>query len=175
MKKFLFLIVIFILALGAGCKKKVEPVAPPPPPPPVVKVTQQEFMKSLVSMIPQLNPGEVKTVNIDKGKVISEESSLNVSLFPLEFISPAEEKYIMQYMFPSVVWRWDDFQLEVLNLEEYFLHREPGEKVWILKESPKGTPPFKNIPTLLVENNNGEFWVLDQNGDEIPLRMNWNK
>ncbi|HNZ52161.1 MAG: hypothetical protein BWY36_00001 [Candidatus Diapherotrites archaeon ADurb.Bin253] len=175
MKKFVVLFAVFTLAIIAGCKKKVEPVVSPPPPPPIAKVTQQEFMKGLISMVPQLSPGEVKSVTIDKEKVISGESTLNVSLFPLEFIIPAEEKYIVQYMFPSVIWKWDSFQLEVINLEEYFLHREPGERIWILKESPKGTPPFKNIPTLLVENNNGEFWVLNQNGDEMPLRMNWGK
>jgi hypothetical protein len=175
MKKIVFLIVIFVLALGAGCKKKVESVAPPPPPPPVVKMTQQDFMKFLVSMIPQLEPGAVKTVDVDKEKVISEESAFNVSLFPLEFLTPAEEKYIVKYMFPSVVWRGEDFQLPVVNPENYFTCREEGEKVWILKEAPKGTPPFENIPTLLVETEEGKFWVLNQNGDEMPLRANWNK
>jgi hypothetical protein len=138
-------------------------------------MTQQEFMKSFISMVPQLTPGQVKTVSVDKEKFISEYSSFNVSLFPLEFITPEEENYLVQYMFPSVVWRWVDFQLEVLNLEEYYLHRESGEKVWILKESPKGTPPFENIPTLLVTADDESFWVLNQNGEEMPLRANWGK
>lgn len=113
MKKFVVLFAVFTLAIIAGCKKKVEPVVSPPPPPPIAKVTQQEFMKGLISMVPQLSPGEVKSVTIDKEKVISGESTLNVSLFPLEFIIPAEEKYIVQYMFPSVIWKWDSFSLRL--------------------------------------------------------------
>lgn len=175
MKKFFVLSVIFMLAFGVSCKKKEVAVEAPPPPPPVEKISQQEFMKSLISMVTQLNPGEVKTVNVDKEKVISEESSFNVSLFPLEFFNFKEENYIVKYLFPSVVWKWDDFQLEILNLEEYYLHRKAAKKVGILKESPKGTSPFDNIPTLLLEASNGKFWVLNQKGYEMPLRNNSGK
>jgi hypothetical protein len=175
MKKLVFLLVIFVLALGAGCKKKVEPVVPPPPPPPVVKVTQQDFIKGLISMIPQLESGEVIPVQVDKEKVISEESIFNVSLFPLDFIYPEGKNYILKYMFPSVVWPGDGFQLPVVDPENLITCSEPGETIRIEKESPKGTPPFENIPTLLVEASEGKFWVLNQNGDEMPLRANWGK
>lgn len=178
MKKILFLIVIFVLALGAGCKKKVEPT-PPPPPPPVEKQSQQDMMKGFVSLIPQLEPGEVIPFKVDKEKFLSDYSVFNVSLFPLEFKIPEDEesfvKYLKKYAFPSVVWRLkskyraeEDSQLQVLNLEYYFDFREDGDLMWILKESPKGTPPFENIPTLLVETEDGKFWVLNQNGEEMP-------
>jgi hypothetical protein len=175
MKKYLFLSVIFALALAVGCKKKVESIAPPPPPPPPVEKvrSQQEFMKGLVSMIPQLKSGEVITVNVDKEKVTSNESKFYVSLFPLEFITPAEEKYIVKYMFPSVVWRYERFQLPIASLPNYFDCREQGEKVWFIKESPNSNQPFEHSPTLLVEAENKEFWVLNQKGDEMPLRENW--
>lgn len=169
MKKFVFLIVIFLLALGAGCKKKEVVVeAPPPPPPP--KQSEQVLIKSFASYLPQLEPGEVITVSVDHSKYLSNETEFRVSLFPLEFTDFAEEPYLVKYLFPSVVTKYPTFQLEVLNLYEYFLQRQPGEKVWILKESPAGTPPFEHIPTLLVEASNGKFWVTDQKGDEIRKR-----
>ncbi len=175
MKKILFLAVIFALALGAGCKRKVEQAPPPPPPTPVEKQSQQEMMKSFVQIVSNLKLGEVIHFKVDREKFISDYSAFDVSLFPTEFFTSSEEKYLLKYMFPSVVWRWDEFQLQVLNLEEYYIHREDGGKVWILKESPKGTPPFKNIPTVLAEARDGNFWVLDQNGNEMPLRANFGK
>lgn len=170
MKKFLFLLVIFVLALGAGCKKKEVPPPPPPPPPPVEKISERAFIKGLISMISQLEPGKTLTIQIDKEKVISNKDKVEVALFPLEFISPAEESYIMRYMFPSVVWRYDGFQLPIVDLENYLTCREAGEKVWIIKESPDPSNPFDHVPTLIVDG-----LVLDQNGDEMPLRENWGK
>mgnify|MGYP000933564617 CR=1 FL=1 len=170
MKKFVFLVVIFLLALGAGCKKKEAVVETPPPPPQLPKQSEQVLIKGFISLVSQLEPGEVITVQVDKEKFISNETEFRVSLFPLEFTDFAEERYLVKYLFPSVVTKFPTFQLEVLNLYEYFLHRQPDEKVWILKESPAGTPPFDNIPTLLVEASGNKFWVLDQNGDEIRKR-----
>ena len=170
MKKFLFSVLIFALALGAGCKKKEVVVEAPPPPPPPEKQTEQEFVKSLVSMIPQLEPGKVLNVQINKERVVSGEVELSVSLFPLEF-TPAEAKpYIAKYLFPSVVWWYDGQQLEVLDYP-YFLNLTlPGEVVRILKESPNASKPFAHSPTLLIERKSGERQVLDKNGDEMPLR-----
>lgn len=168
-KSVILIVFLFALLFGAGCKKKEAPVEILPPPP--VKQTEQEAIKGLISNISQLEPGKVITVQIDKGKVISEESELSVSLFPLEFISPAERPYIAKYMFPSVVWRYDNFQLEVLNWSYYLDLTIPGEKIWILKDSPDPKKPFEHIPTLLVETmNKDKSWVLDQNGDEMRLR-----
>lgn len=173
MKKFIFLIVILLLALGAGCKKKEVIVEAPPPPPPPPKQTEQELMKGFISMLPQLELGKAVSVQVDKEKFISEESEFSVSLFPLEFLTPAEKPYVVKYMFPSVVWRYDDFQLPIVDLENYFTCTEPGDKIWIIKESPDPTKPFEQVPTLLVEASEGKFWVLDQNGNEMPLRANW--
>ncbi len=173
-KSFILVVFFFALILGASCKKKVAVVEAPPPPPPVVKQTEQEFVKGLISKASQLEPGKTLKVQIDKGKVISDESELSVSLFPLEFVSPAEKPYIVKYLFPSVVWRYDNFQLEVLNLPYYLDFTKPGEKVWILKKSPDPKKSFSHIPTLLVRMEKGEM-VLDQNGDEMPLRENWGK
>jgi len=183
MKKILFLIVIFVLALGAGCKKKVEPT-PPPPPPPVEKQSQQDMMKGFVSLIPQLEPGEVVPVIVDKEKLDSKYSVFNVSLFPLEFKMNEEwellVKYSSVYRFPSIVLHLkskyrveEDSQLQIRHVKDRFLEdyetvKGEGDLVWILKESPEGTPPFDHIPTLLVEAKDGSFWVLDQNGDEMP-------
>lgn len=175
MKKILFLVVILFIALGASCKKKEVTLPEPPPPPPPPKQTEQELIKSFTSLLPQLEPGEVITVQVDKSKFISDESEFQVSLFPLEFISPAEKPYIEKYMFPSVVWRFKDSQLGVYDLTDYLDNAKPGEKFWILKESPAGTPPFKQIPTLLVKKGSGEELVLDQNADEMLLRANWGK
>ena len=175
MKKILFLFAVIALAFITSCKEKEVPSPPTPPPPPSPMLSQQEYLKGLVSMIPQLEPGEVIPVKVDKEKVFSEESVFNVSLFPLEFISPAEKPYIMKYLFPSVVWRFTDSQLGVYDLPDYLDNAKPGEKFWILKDSPAGTLPFKQIPTLLVEASEGKFWVLDQKGDEMPLRVDWSK
>lgn len=176
MKKFLFLLVVFALALGVGCKKKEVSLSPPPPPPPPEKMqTEQNLMKGFISLIPQLEPGKVIEVQVDHSKFTSSEDKFYVSLFEKEFTDFAEERYLVNYMFPSVVTKYPTFQLEVLNLEEYFLHREPGEKVWILKESPAGTLPFDKIPTILVEASDGKFWVLDQKCYEMLLRANWHK
>lgn len=170
--KSIFLIAfIFALILGASCKKKEVIVEAPPPPPPPVKQTEQEFIKSLISNVSQLEPGRVLTIQIDKGKVISDKDKVEISLFPLEFITPAERPYIAKYMFPSVVWRYDGFQLEVLNWQYYLDLTTPGEKIWILKNSPDPKKPFNHVPTLLVDGK----MVLDQNGDEMPLRANWGK
>jgi TusA-related sulfurtransferase len=171
MKKFLFLSAIFALLLIGGCKKKVVPVEVPPPPPPPVKQTEQEFVKGLVSKVSQLEPGKTLAVQIDKEKFISDKNSMEISLFPLEFVSPAEKPHVVKYLFPSVVWRYDEFQLPVVDLENYLTCTKPGEKVWILKESPDSKKPFKQIPTLLVDGKT----VLDQNGDEMALRANWAK
>ena len=183
MKKILFLIVIFVLALGAGCKKKVEPT-PPPPPPPVEKQSQQELMKGFVSMVSDLKPGEVIPVIVNKEKFTSDYSVFNVSLFPLEFKMLEEwkslVKYSSVYRFPSIVLHLKskymgerDSQLQIRYVKDRYLQdystvKEDGDLVWILKDSPKGTPPFENIPTLLVEAEDGSFWVLNQNGDEMP-------
>lgn len=175
MKKILFLTMIFVLALGAGCKKKEVLVEASPPPPSLPKQSEQMLIKGFTSLVSQLEPGEVITVPVDKEKFISKETEFRVSLFPLEFTDFAEERYLVKYLFPSVVTKFPTFQLEVLNLYEYFLHRQPDEKVWILKDSPAGTPPFEHIPTLLVEASGGKFWVLDQNGDEILKREDWGK
>ena len=175
MKKFLFLIVILLLALGAGCKKKEVVVEAPPPPPPPPKQTEQEYMKGFIRMVPVLELGEVTEVQIDKSRVISEENSFSVSLFPLEFLTPAEKPYVIKYLFPSVVWRYDDFQLPIVDLENYFTCTEPGDKIWIIKESPNPTKPFEQVPTLLVETSEGKFWILDQDGDEMLKREDWGK
>lgn len=171
MKKILFLVVILMFTLGVSCKKKVETVeAPPPPPPPIVKVDQQNFLKGLISRVPQLEPGKVVQVQVDKSRVISDETEFSVSLFPLEFLSPAEKPYVVKYLFPSVVWRFTDSQLPVWDLPEYLDNAKPGEKFWILKDSPDPNKPFNQIPTLLVEASGGKFWVLDHKGDEMRKR-----
>jgi hypothetical protein len=170
-KSFILIVFFFAIILGASCKKKVVPVEAPPPPPPPVKQTEQEFIKSLVAKASQLEPGKILTVQIDKSQFISDKESMDISLFPLEFITPAEKPFVVKYLFPSVVWRYDNQQLPVVNLENYITCTLPGEKVWILKNSPDPKKPFKHIPTLLVD---GKI-VLDQNGDEMPLRVNWDK
>jgi hypothetical protein len=176
MKKVLFLMIVFVLALGAGCKKKAAPVEAPPPPPPPPKQTEQEAIKGLISNVPRLELGKILEVPVDKSKVISDETSFLVSLFPLEFIYPAGRKYVVSYMFPAVVWRLTDSQLLIRNLYEYLNYSKPGEKIWLLKNSPNPKVPFKHIPTLLVETKDkSKFWVLDQTGDEMPLRANWGK
>jgi len=186
MKKILFLIVIFVIALGAGCKKKVEPT-PPPPPPPVEKISLQDFMKEkgFSSMISNLEPGQVVTVKIDPNTVLFDETELYVSKFPLEF--RVEEdwesivKYATTFRFPSIVLYLKskymgekDSQLEIRSLSDYSYLREQGELIWFLKESPKGTPPFENIPTALVEYPSGKFLVLNQESEEMP-KWNSNK
>lgn len=176
MKKFLFLLVVFALALGVGCKKKEVSLSPPPPPPPPEKMqTEQDLMKGFISLIPQLEPGKVIAVQVDKEKFISDESEFSVSLFPLEFIYPEGQKYVLKYMFPAVVWKYPTFQLIVFDPENYLTCSEPGNKVWILKESPDSSKPFLHIPTLLVETKDGKFWVLNQKGYEMLLRANWGK
>lgn len=186
MKKILFLIVIFVIALGAGCKKKVEPL-PPQPKPKVEKTTFQDFMKEkgFSSMISKLEPGQVVTVPIDTSTVLFDETELYVSKFPLEF--RVEEdwesivKYTTTYKFPSIVLYLKskymgekDSQLEIRSLRDYAYLREQGELIWFLKESPEGTPPFENIPTALVEYSSGKFLVLNQKNEEMP-RWNFNK
>jgi hypothetical protein len=170
-KSFILVMFFFALILGASCKKKVVIVEAPPPPPPPVKQTEQEFVKGLISKASQLEPGKILTVQIDKGKFISDKEGMNISLFPLEFTYSEGKPYITKYLFPSVVWRYEGYQLPVVNLENYITCTLPGEKVWILKNSPDPKKPFKHIPTLLVD---GKV-VLDQNGDEMPLRENWGK
>jgi len=182
MKKIWFLIVIFVIALGAGCKKKVEP--PPPPPPPVEKISLQDFMKEkgFSSMISNIEPGQVVTVKIDTSKVLFDETELYVSKFPLEF--RVEEdwesivKYATTYKFPSIVLYLkskylgeEDSQLQISFLSDYSSVREQGELIWFLKESPEGTPPFENVPTALVESPSGNFLVLNQKNEEMPM---WN-
>lgn len=169
MKKVLFLLVIVVLALMAGCKKKVEPVEAPPPPPPLPKQTEQEFIKGLVSHVPRLEPGKTLEVQIDKNQVLSNESKAEISLFPLEFISPAEKPYVVKYLFPAVVWKLTDSQLPVWDLPDYLDNTRPGEKIWILKDSPNPKEPFENIPTLLVKIGEKEL-VLNNRGDEMPRR-----
>ncbi len=183
MKKILFLVVIFVLALGAGCKKKVEQVPQPVSPPPVEKTILSEFVKKMdfVSMVSNLNEGQVLTVKVD-ASVITDERELYISKFPREFKIPENEEtfvtYLKTYLFPSVVWRINakylgekDSQLEVLDLQYYLDLREDGDIMWILKDSPKGTPPFKNIPTVLVESPSGKFWILNQKNEEMPRRI----
>ena len=162
MKKLVFLLIVFALALGAGCKKKQAPVeAPPPPPPPPPKQTEQQFISGLISHVPTLELGKTLEVQVDRSRVETSESSFMISLFPKEFIYPAGREYVIKYMFASVVWRLPDSQLLVEDLPSY-LDTKPGEKIWILKDSPDPNKPFNHIPTLLVENKDkSRFWLLD--------------
>jgi hypothetical protein len=173
--KSFFLIVFFFALVFTSCKKTPPPPLQLPHFPPLHVQTEKEYLKDLLPTLSQLKEGERITIKVDNRHVSLIESELYASLFPLEFTDLAEERYLVRYMFRSVVTRYPTFQLKVLNLEEYFLQREPGEKVWILKESPAGTPPFDQIPTYLIEGKNGWFWVLEQNAEEIPLRANWGK
>jgi hypothetical protein len=175
MKKILFLTTIFVLALVAGCKKKEVILPEPPPPPPPPKQSEQVFIQGFISLVSQLELGEVITVQVDKEKFISDELEFHVSLFPLDFAYPEGKDFVWKYMFPSIVWPGDGFQLPVVDPENLEICSEAGEIFRILKESPAGTPSFENIPTLLVVKGSGEKLVLNQNGEEMPLRANWGK
>jgi hypothetical protein len=115
------------------------------------------------------------TILVDKDKFTSEESEFLVQLLPLDFVFPEGKDLVRKYMFPSVVWPGEGFQLPVVDPENLETCSDPGEIFRILKESPAGTPPFENIPTLLVVKGNGEKLVLNQHGNEMPLRANWGK
>jgi hypothetical protein len=109
MKKIVFLLVIFVLALGAGCKKKVEPVASPPPPPPP-KITEVDFVKLLVTL------PEVKNLKL--------EDFVNVKLNPEKVISPSAEFAIVQRL--NSDWTYED----LLPISEQI----PLTIVWVAKD-----------------------------------------
>ena len=171
-------VLIALLFIFAGCKKKeVEVKAEAPPPKP--KQTEQEFLKKQIDKIDQLMQAELGyelPIAVEEG-VTTTETGFLVSLFKEEFIAPAEQPYVSKYLFPSVVYRLGGIQLEVPNNAEVYAECVlPGEVIWILKQSPDPKKQFPQIPILLVWNKTKtKFWVLDQNGDEMSLRIPpWN-
>ncbi len=173
--------IFFILAivLGTSCKNKKdseevvvqepEKVEKPAPPP-----TEEEFLQSAIpNLSKDLNEGELTTVSLPSG-VIPGQNSLKVSKFPLEFKSPEEKPYVEKYLFPSVVVLFESgTRMDYWDLPEYLLCWEKGDKVQILKESGVPGLVYEHVPTTLVQGSKDYFKVLDQNGEEMPLRAEW--
>ncbi len=203
MKKFLFLIVIFVLALEAGCKKKevTLPEPPPPPPPPPKVQTVYGFMKESVSNFPLIEPGKVigitageKRVIDLKGNLYPSEKKFYFSLFQDTLSYPESSFFVTKYLFPSVKLDWG---MPIADLQDYLTIVQKGDLFVFSKTSPDPSKPYKysptflvrtseempllnfgeedNEPTLLEKIKHWEVWVLDKNGNEMPLRADWRK
>jgi hypothetical protein len=203
MKKIVFLIVIFVLALGAGCKKKEVslPEPPPPPQPPEVQ-TVYSFMKDCTLNLSLLEPRKVIEITVGDKRVIDLKGNLYpstkkfyFSLFPDTLSYPEASFFVAKYLFPSVKLDWG---MPIVDLQDYLIVAEEGDLFVFSKKSPDPSKHYDYSPMFLVrtseemplldvgeEDNEpmllekikySEVWVLDQNRrDEMPLRANWGK
>jgi len=202
MKKILFLTVIFVLVLGAGCKKKevALPETPPPPPPPKVQTTY-DFMKEAASNLLLTDPERVFEVTVKskhvldlKGIPYPSEKKFYFSLFPDVLSYPEASFFVVKYLFPSVKLDWG---MPIVDLQNYLTIAQNGDLFVFSKKSPDPSKPYEHSPMFLVRTNKEmpllnfgeednepmllekikyqEVWVLNQNGEEMPLRANWGK
>ena len=175
MKRFIWMpLCVLAIVLGTSCKKEelvVEEALPPSKP--VVKQSEAAFLKNVISDLGlTLELGEQLSVKVDPATVNLNQSTLIVSLFPVAFNHPEEEVYVKKYLFPSVVMRFaSDTQLDYAYLPEYLMDEKQGAEIWILKECADPNMVYEHVPTLLVKGANGYFKILDQNGDEMPIRL----
>lgn len=171
--KSLIWVILFALAivLGTGCKKKVEEVVeetPPPPPLPVEEISEADFLKNVIpGLVYDLSEGDFLTIQVPS-EAISDQNSFKISKFPTEFTHPEEVKFVDKYLLPSVVVLGEGFRLEYFHTTI-----EEGDIVHILKYSGVPGLVYDQIPTTLVEGSNGYFKLLDQRGEEMPLRSEW--
>jgi hypothetical protein len=203
MKKFVFLLVIFVLALGASCKKKEVVVeAPPPPPPPPEVQTVYSFMKDCTSNLSLIEQGKVIEITVGDKRVIDLKGNLYLStkkfyfsLFPDTLSYSKASFFVVKYLLPSVKLDWG---MPIADLQDYLTVAEEGDLFVFSKKSPDSSKPYDYSPMFLVrtseempllnvseEDNEpmllekikySEVWVLDSNRrDEMPLRVNWGK
>jgi len=176
-KKIWVFLGILAIVLGTSCKKKVETVVEEAPQVQKVEnISEAAFLKNASSGLEEaLDPGEKLTVKVDPGTVVGlNQSSFTVSLFPVKFIHPAEEKYVKKYLLPSVVIKFaSGAQLPYSYLPEYLNDDKEGLEIWLLKECADPNIVYEHVPTLLFEGANGYFKVTDQNGDEMFIRPEW--
>lgn len=151
MKKLVFLLGILLLALGAGCKKKVEPVAPPPPPPPP-KISEAEFLLGLPghSDVKNLKLGDSLVVTMNP-EVVSSPSAQSVIVKP--FNSDLGYNYLLALLkkLPlTVVWVGKEGShlliRDYIDLQEYY---NASEKFLILEP----------MPALYLKVGEKEYWL----------------
>jgi len=148
MKKILFVFVVLIFALGAGCKRKVEPVAPPPPP----KISEAQFLLGLSERT------DVKNLKLG--------DSLVIALNPDVVLSPSAQSVVVKpfdadlnyYELLALVKKLPLTVVNVLNGGSQLLIRNYFE----LKDFFNSTEKFRILepmPAYYLKVGTKEYWV----------------